>query len=41
MQREALAELVMAAAGDINHLAELFDRLQDEHARRMDALGLS
>ncbi|WP_038171334.1 ferritin-like fold-containing protein [Tomitella biformata] len=41
MQREALAELVMAAAGDINNLAVLFDRLQDEHARRMEALGLS
>ncbi|MDN5757835.1 MAG: ferritin-like domain-containing protein [Tomitella sp.] len=40
LQREALAELVMAAAGDINHLAELFDRLQAEHARRMELLGL-
>lgn len=41
MRREALAELVLAAAGDINNLAVLFDRLQDEHAGRMAALGLS
>jgi len=40
LQREALAELVVAAAGDINHLAELFDRIQDEHAKRMEQLGL-
>ncbi|GAA4819447.1 ferritin-like fold-containing protein [Tomitella cavernea] len=40
LQSEALSELVIAAAGDINHLAELFDRIQDKHAQRMESLGL-
>lgn len=40
LQRDALTELLMAAAGDINNLAVLFDRLQAEHAHRMEQLGL-
>ena len=40
LQRESLAELLMAATGDINNIAALFDRLQSEHAARMTALGL-
>lgn len=39
-RREELSDLVLAAVGDINHLVELFDRLQEQHAVRMAALGL-
>ncbi|MFC4375225.1 ferritin-like fold-containing protein [Nocardia halotolerans] len=39
-QRDELAELVLAATGDLNGIATLFDRMQERHAARMSQLGL-
>ncbi|TCJ99599.1 ferritin-like fold-containing protein [Nocardia alba] len=39
-QRDELAELVLAATGDLNGIATLFDRMQQRHAARMAELGL-
>lgn len=39
-QRDELAELVLAATGDLNGIATLFDRMQERHAVRMAELGL-
>ena len=39
-QRDELAELVLAATGDLNGIATLFDRMQERHAARMAELGL-
>ncbi|MFD3506408.1 ferritin-like fold-containing protein [Nocardia sp. NPDC058666] len=39
-QRDELAELVLAATGDLNGIATLFDRMQERHAARMAVLGL-
>lgn len=39
-QRDELTELVLTAAGDLNGIAELFQRLQTRHAERMRMLGI-
>lgn len=39
-QRDELTELVLTAAGDLNGIAELFQRLQTRHAERMRTLGI-
>ncbi|MEU1984935.1 ferritin-like fold-containing protein [Nocardia sp. NPDC019395] len=39
-QRDELTELVLAATGDLNGIATLFDRMQAAHAERMAVLGL-
>lgn len=39
-QRDELTELVLAATGDLNGIAALFDRMQAAHAARMAVLGL-
>lgn len=39
-QRDGLAELVLAATGDLSGLGVLIDRLQAEHTARMESLGL-
>ncbi len=39
-QRIELTELVMAASGDLNNLARLFDRMESAHSERMATLGL-
>ncbi|MEV0436160.1 MULTISPECIES: ferritin-like fold-containing protein [Nocardia] len=39
-QRDELAELVLAATGDLNGIVSLFDRMQERHAARMAQLGL-
>ncbi|MGW0182738.1 ferritin-like fold-containing protein [Nocardia sp. NPDC003345] len=39
-QRDELTELVLAATGDLNGIATLFDRMQTAHAERMAVLGL-
>ncbi|MFD3742831.1 ferritin-like fold-containing protein [Nocardia sp. NPDC058633] len=39
-QRDELAELVLAATGDLNGIATLFDRMQERHSARMAELGL-
>ncbi|AEF42205.1 ferritin-like fold-containing protein [Hoyosella subflava] len=39
-QRDDLAELVLSASGDLNHIATLFDSMQAKHDERMKLLGL-
>ncbi|WP_280397892.1 ferritin-like fold-containing protein [Nocardia carnea] len=39
-QRDELTELVLAATGDLNGIATLFDRMQTAHSERMAVLGL-
>lgn len=39
-QREALTDLVITASGDLNGVVALFDRMQEQHAKRMAVLGL-
>lgn len=39
-QREGLTDLVITASGDLNGVAALFDRMQEQHAERMKVLGL-
>lgn len=39
-QRDELTELVLAATGDLNGIATLFERMQTAHAERMAVLGL-
>ncbi|WP_216908062.1 ferritin-like fold-containing protein [Nocardia noduli] len=39
-QRDELTDLVLTATGDLNGIAELFDRMQTSHAQRMAVLGL-
>lgn len=39
-QRDELTELVLAATGDLNGIAALFDRMQAAHSERMAVLGL-
>lgn len=39
-QRESLTDLVISAYGDLNGVAALFDRMQEQHAERMEVLGL-
>ncbi|CCF65058.1 conserved protein of unknown function [Nocardia cyriacigeorgica GUH-2] len=39
-QRDELTELVLAATGDLNGIATLFERMQASHAERMSVLGL-
>ena len=39
-QRESLTDLVITASGDLNGVAALFDRMQEQHAERMRVLGL-
>lgn len=39
-QRDGLAELVLAATGDVSGLGVLIDRLQARHTERMESLGL-
>lgn len=39
-QRDELTELVLAATGDLNGVATLFERMQAAHAQRMAVLGL-
>lgn len=40
-QRDELTELVMYTSGDLTGVIALFDRMQQRHAERMAALGLS
>ncbi|MBH0775725.1 ferritin-like fold-containing protein [Nocardia bovistercoris] len=39
-QRDELTDLVLTATGDLNGIAELFERMQTSHAERMAVLGL-
>lgn len=39
-QRDDLTDLVIAATGDLNNIAALFDRMQHSHAERMNTLGI-
>lgn len=39
-QRDELTELVLGAAGDLNGIAALFERMQASHAERMAQLGI-
>ncbi|PXX69027.1 tRNA-(MS[2]IO[6]A)-hydroxylase MiaE-like protein [Nocardia tenerifensis] len=39
-QRDELTELVLGAAGDLNGIAALFERMQASHAERMAELGI-
>ncbi|MGY4102412.1 ferritin-like fold-containing protein [Nocardia sp. R16R-3T] len=39
-QRDELTELVLAATGDLNGIAALFERMQASHAGRMAVLGI-
>jgi hypothetical protein len=39
-QRDELTELVLAATGDLNGIATLFEHMQSAHAERMAVLGL-
>ncbi|MFI9509450.1 ferritin-like fold-containing protein [Nocardia sp. NPDC052566] len=39
-QRDELTELVLSATGDLNGIAELFERMQASHAERMAVLGI-
>lgn len=39
-QRESLTDLVIAVSGDLNGVAALFDRMQEQHSKRMRVLGL-
>ncbi|WP_327109817.1 ferritin-like domain-containing protein [Nocardia sp. NBC_01730] len=39
-QRDELTELVLIATGDLNGIAELFERMQASHAERMAVLGI-
>ncbi|MFD6162801.1 ferritin-like fold-containing protein [Nocardia sp. NPDC060256] len=39
-QRDELTELVLGAAGDLNGIAALFERMQASHAERMVKLGI-
>ncbi|MFE9580786.1 ferritin-like fold-containing protein [Nocardia sp. NPDC006044] len=39
-QRDELTELVLGAAGDLNGIAALFERMQASHAERMAKLGI-
>ncbi|WP_194836190.1 ferritin-like fold-containing protein [Nocardia sp. XZ_19_369] len=39
-QRDELTELVLGAAGDLNGIASLFERMQASHAERMAKLGI-
>jgi 1,2-phenylacetyl-CoA epoxidase catalytic subunit len=40
-ERDELAEFFVTGSGDLSGIAALFKKLQNEHARRMAALGLS
>ncbi|WP_067841163.1 ferritin-like fold-containing protein [Nocardia lijiangensis] len=39
-QRDELTDLVLTATGDLNGIAELFERMQVSHAQRMAVLGI-
>lgn len=39
-QRESLTDLVISSSGDLNGVAALFDRMQEQHSERMGVLGL-
>jgi tRNA isopentenyl-2-thiomethyl-A-37 hydroxylase MiaE len=39
-QRDDLTDLVIAATGDLNSIAALFDRMQESHAERMTTVGI-
>ena len=39
-ERDGMAELIVAGSGDLSGIAGLFRRLQQGHAKRMQALGL-
>jgi 1,2-phenylacetyl-CoA epoxidase catalytic subunit len=39
-QRDELTDLVLTATGDLNGIAQLFERMQASHAERMSVLGI-